>query len=502
VKTEVTFMEDLPHKHGPPPLSRTTEQFLLLAVALLLLVPCFWQPHIAAGDLASHSYNAWLANEVRQGRAPGLEIVNPKTNILADWALDVLLNRYGRQWAEPLIVSFAVELFFWGAFLWISVVHQRRSWLVAPSLGMLTYGLVFHFGFLNFYLATGFSLWMMYFLWRPTRRRFVLAATMAILAFLAHVLPLAWAVGMVIYWRVSQKVSRHERPMLLIGAASLFILIQVGLTTFLPSRWTLDQVFSIQGISGLVGVEQVWLYGTKYLVITTGLLLLWGILFMERLDAGEMSADPIVHLWGLNILAFIIMPAGVQLPGYDFPLLYIPQRMSLFVGVTFLAMVSKGQHGRSVTRSSALLAAVFFTALFLDVRSINRIEEQIASLLAALPPGQRVVTVLRDSGSPRLNGLVHVGSGACIGRCFDYANYEPPTKQFRIRVVGLTPVNADNMDLVRELEEGRHIVTKEEAPLYSVCSSGDEENPLVLKKLKAGDKTCLVEMKATAQLTE
>ncbi|MGO9231695.1 MAG: hypothetical protein ACLQKA_21095, partial [Bryobacteraceae bacterium] len=38
----------------------------------VLLVPCFWQSRIQAGDLGSHIYNAWLAELIRQGRAPGL----------------------------------------------------------------------------------------------------------------------------------------------------------------------------------------------------------------------------------------------------------------------------------------------------------------------------------------------------------------------------------------------------------------------------------------------
>jgi hypothetical protein len=29
-------------------------------VSLGLLLPCYWQPRIQAGDLSSHIYNAWL----------------------------------------------------------------------------------------------------------------------------------------------------------------------------------------------------------------------------------------------------------------------------------------------------------------------------------------------------------------------------------------------------------------------------------------------------------
>jgi len=36
----------------------------VLPICVQLLVPCFWHQRIEAGDLASHVYNAWLANEV------------------------------------------------------------------------------------------------------------------------------------------------------------------------------------------------------------------------------------------------------------------------------------------------------------------------------------------------------------------------------------------------------------------------------------------------------
>ena len=69
----------------------------------------------------------------------------------------------------------------------------------------------------------------------------------------------------------------------------------------------------------------------------------------------------------------------------------------------------------------------------------------------------------------QLNGLIHLGSGACIGRCWDYGNYEPATAQFRVQASGPNGVVADNMAIVAEIEHGRHVVTAQEAPLYSVC---------------------------------
>ena len=50
---------------------------------------------------------------------------------------------------------------------------------------MIAYGLIFQIGFLNFYLSTGLSLWMMALLWRPRLPWCWLALPLAVLALLA-----------------------------------------------------------------------------------------------------------------------------------------------------------------------------------------------------------------------------------------------------------------------------------------------------------------------------
>ena len=51
-------------------LSAGIDRTLIAIAALLILVPCFWQPYIEAGDLASHTYNAWLAGQIELGKVP------------------------------------------------------------------------------------------------------------------------------------------------------------------------------------------------------------------------------------------------------------------------------------------------------------------------------------------------------------------------------------------------------------------------------------------------
>ena len=72
-----------------------TEIVLALLVSVIVLIPCFWQRHIQAGDLASHVYNAWLAQLVSQGNAPGVYTVWQAKNVLFDLMLVKLGGIFG-----------------------------------------------------------------------------------------------------------------------------------------------------------------------------------------------------------------------------------------------------------------------------------------------------------------------------------------------------------------------------------------------------------------------
>jgi len=49
---------------------------------------------------------------------------------------------------------------------------------------------------------------------------------------------------------------------------------------------------------------------------------------------------------------------------------------------------------------------------------------------------------------------------------------------------------ASNMAVVREIEEGQHIVTAGEAPLYSICPCEKGGNRFCMRTLHAGEQTC------------
>ncbi len=194
-------------------LSPAVERALIAVVAVLLLVPCVWQPHIMAGDLSSHLYNAWLAGQIEEGtiQTRGLELAHPITNVLADWAMEPLLYTLGRSATERIVVGAAVEVIFCGAFAFVAAAAGQKCWIITPSLAMIAYGIIFHYGFLNFYVSAGLSLWIMALLWHPRRPWLWLAIPLAALALLAHPMPLAWAAAALLYVHAVRRVPESQR---------------------------------------------------------------------------------------------------------------------------------------------------------------------------------------------------------------------------------------------------------------------------------------------------
>lgn len=479
-------------------LSPLVEVAIIIGVSAALLVPCFWQQHIQAGDLSSHVYNSWLATEIKRSPVEGLSIVPVWTNVLCDWALGGLLGAIGPMGAERVVVGAAVLLFFWGSFYLVAAATGRRPWLLAPCLAMLTYGLVFHLGLLNYYLSTGLCLSMIAVLWQPTWLRGWLALPLGILAVLAHPAPVIWAVSVLAYLYLARLIPPHRRFALLIAGMAALGLLQQAVISRFPYHWSPEDLMTLSGILGISAVEQVWLFGAKYLMVAGGLFLIWCTLFLERLDRGSMLRDAVVQIWILHLVAFIMLPSRVQFPQYQHVLAYIPQRISLLAAVIFCIMVGSARYGRGMTRLSALVAAAFFTFLYVDDRAFDQAEREVTDLVATAP-GQRVVAAITDSGT-RINALSHMVDRACIGRCYSFGNYEPATAQFRVRVAGPNQVVASSMEVVKAIEEGRHIVTAQEAPMYAVCPCEEKQGRFCLHVLRAGERTCSFSLPVAPQL--
>lgn len=465
----------------------------MVSVSAALVVPCYWQSRIQASDLSSHVYNAWLLEEIKAGRAEGLTVKYQWTNVLFDVVLSTLREAVGLEWAQRISVSGVVLIFAWGAFALIYAVADRRAWLMMPCIAILAYGWVFHMGFFNFYLSTGLSLWALALLGRTKRIHTAGAFVLLLLAAVAHVLPVCWAVGIGAYALVAHKIAGRGRLLLCAVVVGGLITLRFLVTVIFETRWSWTQALLISG------ADQVWLYSGKYLLVSVGLLLLWWIGFAALLDARgvrqTLTSIPL-QSFVLTAMVILLMPTGIHLPPYEHALVLVAPRMSLLAAVPLCACLATGVPRRWLAGGSALLAGIFFSFLYADSSALNRLENRMESLLASLPPGQRVVSALCLPVS-RVNALAHVIDRACIGKCFSYANYEPSTGAFRVYARSPNKLVVSEYKDSYALQTGTYMVQGRDVPLYQVYFCDDRNPDLCIRQLKPGDVNALTCVEVT-----
>src|ERR1700674_1681237 len=178
----------------------------VLFLSVVLVIPCLWHQRIEAGDLASHGYNAWLAELIEKGQAPGLYIARQWKNVLFDVTLLRVANLVVLSAAQKIVVSACVLIFFWGVFAFVAAVTERPPWFLAPCIAMLAYGYPFCMGFMNYYLSLGLACIGLAILWRGRGIDWIAGGLIAALAWLAHPIGFLWLLGALAYARVRGKV--------------------------------------------------------------------------------------------------------------------------------------------------------------------------------------------------------------------------------------------------------------------------------------------------------
>jgi hypothetical protein len=120
---------------------------------------------------------------------------------------------------------------------------------------------------------------------------------------------------------------------------------------------------------------------------------------------------------------------------------------------------------------------------------LNDMEHQVETMVSRLPYGRRVIETINLPEGSRLWFVNHMVDRACIGKCFAYANYEPSTGQFRIRVHHGSPIVTDSPDDAASMESGDYVVNQEDLPLNQVYQC-DEKNLalLCMRELSAGEE--------------
>jgi hypothetical protein len=438
-------------------------------ISIFLIVPCLWHAHIEAGDLGSHVYNAWLAELVHQGRSPGVYVVWQWDNVLFDSLLLYSAKAFGFAAAEKVAVSLSVLIFFWGVFAFLKVVSGKLPWFLAPLIGMLSYGYIFHTGFMNYYLSLGLACIGLSFAWPLRKNGLVLAAILAPIMLLAHPLGFLWFLGTVAYRFLWQRLP----------GAWKFLPFSVGLLVLIAVHWVVahhagwEVEWRETRFWHLNGTDQFHVFGPRYgwftRTVSLFVLLATGIAFWAEPHRIKFLKDRqlILEFYVLCYCATTLLPENLRTDPAAGWIGFLDSRLTLITAILLFCWLATVPARSWYLPVTAVCGAFFFTFLYQDTGYLNRMEANAERVTQQLPFGTRVLASIFSPNDYRTI-YSHIPDRACIGHCFLFSNYEPSTGQFRVRVQQGSPVVTASVDDSEDMQSGIYDVQDEDLPLKQI----------------------------------
>ena len=447
-----------------------------LLVSAFLLIPCFWHTHVEAGDLGSHVYNAWLALLAEQGKAPGVYVVWQWNNVLFDLVLFYSAKAFGFLAAEKIAVSISVLVFFWGLFALMRVIGGRAPWFLAPFIAMLAYGYIFHMGYMNYYLSLGLASLGLAYAWPLRKNGLIVAACLCPLMLLAHPLGFLWFLGTLIYRVLWLRFPEWWKLVLPVGA--LLVFLTAHFIVAYHHGWEVE--WRETPFWRLNGADQFRVFGNRYdwftVLISVFVLLATAIAWLESSRSFGFWKDRRLYLelylisfFGTALLPENLLtdPTGGWIGGLVTRLTLI----SAILGFCWMACLPSRSWHLIV---SGLCALVFFAFLYQDTAFLSRMEASAERVTQQLPFGTRVLATIFAPADSRIIYL-HIPDRACIGHCFLFSNYEPSTRQFRVRVHPGSPVVTASVDDSEDMQSGTYDVQDEDLPLKQIYQCGPSD---------------------------
>lgn len=464
----------------------------IIVLSALIIVPCFWHRRIEAGDLSSHTYNAWLAQLIQQGRAPGLYLAGRWNNVLFDLLLLYSAKLFGFVTGPKIVVALCTLFFFWSVFSFLAAFSERSPWFLTPCIAMLTYGFTFNMGFFNYYLSIALACFGLALLWKPERWEWLAAVLILALVTLAHPIGSLWFAATIVYVMLRRKF----RSLWLLAIPSTAIAVFAVVHWYLAHAAEFDVNWSDRSFYLFNGFDQLVLYGSLYRFAAYFLLVIFsiwiGLEFSQRRVRLALSA-PFVLAVELYIVAFCatsLLPQDVRLSVSTAWIGLLVSRLTVITAIFGLCILSCLQPRKWALAATIAVATFFFALLFADTAVLNRLESHAESIAAALPAGARAIPTIESPPDSRIPFIHHVVDRACISHCFIYSNYEPSSGQFRVRVRPGSPIAVAAARDSQEMEAGNYVVQHADLPLINIYQCApDDFTVLCMRNLKPGETT-------------
>lgn len=453
----------------------------ILLVSAVAIIPCIWHPEIEAGDLASHTYNAWLTSLAAKGKAPGLWIGHQTNNVLFDIALFRFTRLFGFAVGEKIAVCLTVLVFVWGVFALASVVAGRLAWFQLPLIVMLAYGWTLQMGFFNFYLSLGLSCIGLAVLWRANGAfSYVSTIIMAALTWVAHPLGAVWFLGIAFYVIATRLTPQRTRWVIPAIGVVAIVVFRFWLAAHYRVTWN-GQFFQYNGS------DQICLDARDRFLAFSLLLVILACLVLHLLQVRNLKGflSLPVQLLALCFLGIGLLPDSIWLPQYAEPVSLISARFTLVVGILGCCALAGIRPRILFAALMGVLALCFFGLLYRDTGKTYAMERQAEILVKQLPQDGRVVATIFPFRGSRVF-VHHIVDRACIEHCFVEDNYEAASGQFRLRAHPNNRIVAASAEDTNRMMIGNYSVKPEDLPLWQIFQCGPAEIDLCLRPLQTG----------------
>lgn len=469
-----------------------TFKLRILLLSMVLLIPCFWHRRIEAGDLPSHVYNAWLAQLIGRGQAPGLYLARQWNNVLFDVTLLQVANQLGFPAAQKVVVSTCVLIFFWGVFALVAAVTERPPWFLVPCLAMLAYGYSFNMGFLNYYLSIGLACFSLAMMWPGRGRGWVGGGAILGVALIAHPIGFLYGIGTLAYVAIRKRLTGWWRLLLPLTAGAGFVAFYWFMKQH-AARYLVD--WDRGHFYFYNGADQLALYGRRYFWLS-GAALVFGVFcvvshrYGQRREGGSWKAFALpFELYAVAFCATALVPENFRPSFYSGWIGLLGSRLTTISAIFGLCFLGLLKPRKWPVAGFGACALVFFAFLYQDTGWLNRLEANAESIASTLAPGTRVIPTIWAPPKSRVSFIGHVVDRACIGHCFNYANYEAASGEFRVRVRPGSRVVTASPDDSEDMESGEYELGDDDLPMKEIyqCDASDLTK-LCIRDLESGEK--------------
>jgi hypothetical protein len=375
-----------------------------------------------------------------------------------------------------------VLVFFWGGFAFASAAARRPAWSVAPLLAMFSYGVIFHWGFFNCYLSVGFSFFALALVVRGTGKDWLALPVLLALAAFAHPLGAVCFVMLAIFLAGLRGLPAKFHLPLTLSVFILSFAVRAYLVRHLevlPREITQYWLF---------GADQLIVFGREYFWLALATLTLCVICTLLALRKSQLAKLlPWLYFYLAVAVVIALAPGGFNNAESFGMMGYLPDRLSLYSAAALATLVACCRPPRWFPIACAIVGVIFFAALYRDTKDLEMRSEKVAELVRPYA-GRRMLSLIPAIPRWRIHED-HSLARACVGHCYDYANYEPSSMQFRLRAEDENRVVKVEQDALDAMADGSYIVQSRDVPLFEVYPCGTKVTDLCIAELHLGQQS-------------